>query len=222
MADVNLSLPPGQVERLDFPRFGLPAFARRFPKTPGTLFVKISGDVEHVFALESLQGVLPRVEQVSDFHCVTTWTTRGLRWGGVRFADFYAQVVVPQAVPHGDVRFVVVCAQDGYRSILPLQDLLAEGVLLADQLDGQALNVAHGAPLRLVAPAHYGYKNVKYIQSLEFLVSDRGYRPVGWRFMAHPRARVALQERGMGVPAWLLRAIYRRLVGRIVGKFAIQ
>jgi DMSO/TMAO reductase YedYZ molybdopterin-dependent catalytic subunit len=82
--------------------------------------------------------------------------------------------------------------------------------------------MAHGAPLRLVAPAHYGYKNVKHIQSLEFLVSDRGFRPVGLRFMAHPRARVALQERGVGVPAWLLRAVYRPVVKYVADKFTIE
>ncbi len=35
-------------------------------------------------------------------------------------------------------------------------------VLLADQLDGQPLSIEHGAPLRLVAPAHYGYRDQRY------------------------------------------------------------
>src|SRR5215211_5502724 len=30
---------------------------------------------------------LPRVEQVSDFHCVTGWTVRDVHWAGVRIAD---------------------------------------------------------------------------------------------------------------------------------------
>jgi DMSO/TMAO reductase YedYZ molybdopterin-dependent catalytic subunit len=30
------------------------------------------------------------------------------------------------------------------------------------------LTVAHGAPLRLVAPAHYGYKSAKHLSRIEF------------------------------------------------------
>ena len=96
---------------------------------------------------------LPRVEQTSDFHCVTTWTRRGLRWGGVRFADFYEQIVVPLCPPGpasgqaaadpAAARFVVLRAQDGARTSLPLEDLLSPDVLLADHLDGQPLPEAN-------------------------------------------------------------------------------
>lgn len=214
------ALPPGQIERADFPRFGLLAFANRFPAAPERRSIEIGGDVLRPITLDELTHKLPRVTQASDFHCVTTWSHRALLWSGVRFADFYEQVIVAQAVPAAEVRFVVVRAQDGYRSILPLADLLADNVLLADQLNGQPLSVAHGAPLRLIAPAHYGYKSVKHIHRMEFLTSDQSFRPAGLRFMAHPRARVALEERGDGVPAWLLRLLYRPLVARVARKFA--
>jgi DMSO/TMAO reductase YedYZ molybdopterin-dependent catalytic subunit len=50
---------------------------------------------------------------------------------------------------------------------LLLSDLLAAEVLLADILDGLPLSMEHGAPLRLVAPAHYGYKSVKHLSGIE-------------------------------------------------------
>lgn len=217
---MKTSLPPGQIERADLPRFGLLAFASRFPSAPESRTILITGDAHKPVTVENITAALPRVEQVSDFHCVTTWSCRALRWGGVRFSEFYSQVVVPQALPHANVRYVVIRGQDGYRSILPLADLLADDVLLADRLNGQPLSVAHGAPLRLVTPAHYGYKNVKHIHSMEFLESDRNFTPVGQRFMAHPRARVALEERGIVAPAWLLRALYRPMIAAVANRFA--
>ena len=38
--------------------------------------------------------------------------------------------------------------------------------------------------------------------------------------MDHPRARVALEERGRGAPGWLLRWLYRPLVPGTVAWFA--
>jgi hypothetical protein len=40
-------------------------------------------------------------------------------------------------------------------------------------------------------------------------LDDRNYRPAAFRFMDHPRARVALEERGRGIPGRVLRYLYR-------------
>ena len=76
------------------------------------------------------------------------------------------------------------------------------------------------APLRLVAPKHYAYKSVKHLSQMEFKTADSGYRVSGFRFMDHPRARVALEERGRFAPGWLLRYLYRPLVTGTVARFA--
>ena len=208
----NATLPPGQYEIDHFPRFGLIPFAVRFPTAPGIATIQIVGDVTGSVEVSVELERVARVEQCSDFHCVTTWTRRALRWSGIRFLDFYQQIVVPLAGPYPDAAFVVLRGQDGARSTLPLEDLLAPDVLLADGLNGRPLPIAHGAPLRLVAPAHYGYKSVKHINRVEFWRSSANYRPVGLRFMVHPRARVANEERGQWVPGWVLRYLYRPLV----------
>jgi DMSO/TMAO reductase YedYZ molybdopterin-dependent catalytic subunit len=205
-------LPPGQYELHQFPRFGLTQFANRFPEETRRIQLEILGDVGESITVAGELRDLPRVEQTSDFHCVTTWTRRSLRWSGVRFSDFFERIVVPRARPQPDATFVVFRGQDGYRSSLPLADLLADSVLLADSLNGEPLPMEHGAPLRLVAPAHYGYKNPKHVCAVEFWRDDRHYRSSALRFMDHPRARVALEERGRGVPGWLLRYLYRPMV----------
>lgn len=218
---MSAPLPPGQFLLKQMPRFGLGRFARRFPADPSRLHLAIGGDVETTVVVGASDiAALPRVERVADFHCVTTWSVQGLRWSGVRFADFYAQVVQARARPADDARLVVLHGEDGYRSSLPLDDLLSGEVLLADQLDGAPLTIEHGAPMRLVAPAHYGYKNVKHLKRLELLASLDGYRPLGPGFLSHQRARVALEERGRYFPGWLLRYVYRPLIAPTVAHFA--
>lgn len=213
-------LPPGQYELDRLPRFGLPQFADRIPEETRRVSLEIRGDVGQAITISDELTGLPRVDQVSDFHCVTTWTRRAVRWSGFRFRDFYERLVVPGARPEPDASFVVLRAQDGYRTSLPLEDLLADTVLLADRLDGEPLTVEHGAPLRLVAPAHYAYKSAKHLRAVEFWRDERHFRsPSSFRFMIHARARVALEERGTGVPGWLLRYLYRPMVRPLMWSF---
>lgn len=210
MYDKNIPLPPGQFPAPSFDRFGLGLFANRFPANPDRVEIAIGGDVAQPVTVSTEFAALPRVTHVSDFHCVTTWSYQGLRWGGVRFADFYDRIAVPLAKAEDGAGFVVFRGQDGYRCSMQLGDLLAEDVILADSLDGHGLGLDHGAPLRLVAPAHYGYKNVKHIAAIEFWRDRRNYRfPLPYpNLMDHPRGRVAFEERCQLIPNWIVRPLY--------------
>ena len=178
----------GTVRNRALSSFRLDPFAVRFPTTTEIATIQIVGDVNTPVEVSAELTRIARVEQRSDFHCVTTWTRRGLEWGGIRFSDFYRQIVVPLAGPHSDASFVVLHGQDGARSSLPLEDLLAPDVLLADRLNGQPLSITHRAPLRLVAPAHYGDKSVKHINRIGFWRSSANYRPFGFRFYDSPES----------------------------------
>ncbi len=162
---------------------------------------------------------LPRVEILSDFHCVTTWSVRDLRFGGWQFSAVYNQILAPRLQASVETTTVVFRCADGYRSSLPLGDLLALDVLLADRLEGEPLSLEHGAPLRVVAPAHYGYKSAKHLNGLEFWDAPQPHAVGGWRWMDHPRARVAEEERGRMIPARLLRWAYRPFVEPLVRRF---
>ncbi len=213
-------LPPGQRALSDFPRFGLSQFARRFPKQTAHRGIRITGAVDCELLINDVFEGLERVEQHSDFHCVTTWSRRGLRWSGVRFSDFHQRIVLPQARPIVAASTLILRAQDGARTTLLLEDALASDVLLVDRLDDAPLGIEHGAPLRLVAPQQYGYKSVKHLASIEYCLDEASFRPSAFRFMDHPRARVAHEERGRGFPGWLLRLLYRPLVTPTVKRFA--
>lgn len=213
-------LPPGQFLRPTFERFGLGRFANRFPADTRHARFEIGGDVSTPLVVDEQLGALPRVTRRADFHCVTTWSVLDLEWQGYRFAEFYARIVEPLAQPKVGADFVVLKGQDGYRTCMHLPDLLQDDVLLADTLNGAPLDIAHGAPLRLVAPAHYGYKNMKHLAAIEFRVGRGDYRfPFPYPgLMDHPRARVALEERVRYLPAAWVRPLYRLLIPLVLRK----
>jgi DMSO/TMAO reductase YedYZ molybdopterin-dependent catalytic subunit len=208
-------LPPGQRVRSDFPRFGVVAFARQpLPATDAR--IEIIGAVEQPIVVTDLElATLTRVTQRADFHCAAGWSHLAVEWSGFRFQDVWEQLILPKARPTTPIKMVVLRCRDRYRTALPLCDLLAAEVLLADRLNGQPLTVEHGAPIRLVAPAHYGYKSAKHLSRLELRADEHGYR-ARVRLLDHPRARVAREERGQFLPGWILRYAFRPFIEPIV------
>ena len=209
-------LPPGQKESDIYPRFGLPQYANRFPSVIDQVKLSIGGDLEE-FDLSSELGHLTRVDQRSDFHCVTTWSKLDLHWSGYRFKEFYSTLIKPKAAKA--LRFVVLKAQDGYKTSLPLSDLLNSDVLLADRLDDQPLGIEHGAPVRIVAPKHYGYKNIKHLKRIEFYAEEKVVKHGLLGFMDHPRARVDFEERASIRPGIFFRYLYRLGIKKTIRQF---
>jgi DMSO/TMAO reductase YedYZ molybdopterin-dependent catalytic subunit len=214
-----MPLPPGQRAIAEFPRFGLLPFASRLPTQTAIARVQIRGNVVTPLDLVIDETGLTRVEQTSDFHCVTTWSYCGVRWSGFRFSEFYERVARDQAGAAPDAQFVVFRAQDGGKVSMQLEDLLAADVMLADRCNGEPLGLDHGAPIRLVAPQHYGYKSAKHLARIDFLKSAVGFRTPGPQFLVHPRGRVALEERGQWFPGWLLRYAYRPFIQPTIARF---
>jgi DMSO/TMAO reductase YedYZ molybdopterin-dependent catalytic subunit len=117
-------------------------------------------------------AALPRVHEVRDFHCVTGWTVRDVRWSGVRLSQLL-ELVEPHASAKA-VRFVSL--EDPYNDSLTLEQAQLHDVLLALELDGKPLSRPHGSPLRVVIPEMYGYKGVKWLTKIELLDSQ----PIGY------------------------------------------
>jgi DMSO/TMAO reductase YedYZ molybdopterin-dependent catalytic subunit len=92
----------------------------------------------------------------------------------------------------------------------------------ADRLDGERLGVAHGAPVRLVAPAHYACKSVRHLNAVEFWRDAWHYRfPGPWFLMNHPRARVMHEERGRVFPPWFFRKVWPALIPPVRWLYAV-
>jgi DMSO/TMAO reductase YedYZ molybdopterin-dependent catalytic subunit len=133
---------------------------------PATWRLEVAGLVERPLTLDYEQlRALPRTTQVRDFHCVTGWTVSNVRWTGVRLRDVLDRVL-PQFSAHA-VRFV--SAEVPYVDDLTLEQARLDDVLLAYEMDGKPLPREHGAPMRLVIPEMYGYKNVKWVSRIELV-----------------------------------------------------
>lgn len=135
--------------------------------------LEIGGLVDRPLSLRHRDvRALPRAEQVSSFHCVTGWSVDGVRWGGVRLQDLFAA-----ARPQPNARALrFTSAEVPYVDYLTLRQGLLPDVMLAYEMDGKPLSRPHGAPLRLVIPRMYGYKNVKWLSRIDLVErSDDGY-----------------------------------------------
>ena len=117
-------------------------------------------------------AALPRVHEVHDFHCVTGWTERNVRWSGVRLSHLL-DLVQPQASAQA-IRFTSL--EEPYNDSLTLDQARQHDVLLALEMDGKPLSRPHGSPLRVVIPEMYGYKGVKWLTKIELLESQ----PIGY------------------------------------------
>ncbi len=217
-ARMSTPLPPGQRLLDEFPRFGVARFARRKIDHKEAR-LEFSGPLARAVVLTATEfAQLQRVAVTLDFHCAAGWSYRALKWSGYRFIDVWNTFVVPNLKSADAPGFAILRGRDGYRTALPLADLLAPEVLIADRLNDQPLTLEHGAPIRLIAPAHYGYKSAKHLASIELRRDDRDYRPLLPKLLDHPRARVALEERGQLLPGWLLRYAFRPLIQPIIDK----
>ena len=158
-------LPPGQALTLKWPvlHYGsVPRFdADRWD-------FKVYGLVENPLKLSWKEfDALPRIQQTSDFHCVTRWSRFDNRWDGVGF-----QEILRRVRPLATATHVLVHGEQGFTANVPLVDLDRENVLLATHHDGEALSLDHGHPLRLIVPHLYAWKSVKWLRGLEFLDHD--------------------------------------------------
>ena len=215
-----LTLPPGQRAVDGFPRFGT-HFNRRPPAVPGDPAIEISGAVAKPFTLPLAElARLPRRELTADFHCVAGWSATDLHWEGVAFETFYRVVIEPSLRRDASVTHLAFGGLDGYRSIVVLEDALAEDVLIADRLDGRPLDGDHGAPARLVSPGQYGFISTKHLCRIEVHTAPppERYHPAplvqfGLQMVKpHHRARVWKEERHRYLPAWAVRPVYRRII----------
>ena len=138
--------------------------------------LEVGGLVENSFTLDWDQFLaLPQVDDVSDFHCVTTWSRYDNHWRGVPF-----RAIAELAVPHADAKHVLCTGYDfmpgsfvPYTTNVPLARAVDDDVLLVHTWEGKPLPREHGGPVRMITPKLYAWKGTKWIRKIEFLAEDR-------------------------------------------------
>ena len=173
------------------PEFSLAEVSARFPANGNALpdnadYQKLAADAFVDYRLEvdglverpaslSLEEIrsLPSRTQITRHDCVEGWSAIA-QWKGARLAALL------QAVgPLPEARYVVFhCADpmgsdgaDPYYESIDLDDAMHEQTILAYEMNGADLPVAHGAPLRLRVERQLGYKHAKYVMRIELVAS---------------------------------------------------
>jgi DMSO/TMAO reductase YedYZ molybdopterin-dependent catalytic subunit len=159
-------LPPGQKLTTGFPVLDL-GVQPNIPLNEWKL--AINGLVEKPVTLSwEAFNLLPQVEDISDFHCVTTWSKYDCKWKGVAFTTLYELVS-----PKTDAQFVYFTSNDGYSTNVPLEKCLDDDVLIATSFNDEPLALEHGAPARVIIPKLYAWKGAKFVSGITFLNEDK-------------------------------------------------
>jgi DMSO/TMAO reductase YedYZ molybdopterin-dependent catalytic subunit len=128
----------------------------------------------------------PQMKAVSDFHCVTTWSTFDNAWEGVGFRH-----LMRIARPQPEVRFVYFTTYDNYSTNLPLEACDDDDVLLTRVWNGQPLPIEHGGPVRVIVPKRYAWKGAKWVKEIVFVDRDR---PGYWEVRGYSNTALPWEE----------------------------
>ena len=159
-------LPPGQHEVKNWPVLDL---GIKPDVNIKNWKLQVDGLVDNALSLDfSGFMALPQIEDVSDIHCVTTWSRYENHWAGVA-----ASQLLDIVQPTDQARHVILHSYDGYTTKIPLKSFADPDVLLAQSWEGAPLTLEHGGPVRLVVPHWYFWKSAKWIKRIEFSAQDR-------------------------------------------------
>jgi DMSO/TMAO reductase YedYZ molybdopterin-dependent catalytic subunit len=117
---------------------------------------------------------LPSRTQITRHDCVEGWSAIG-KWTGVPLGDLMRHV---QPLPNA--RYAVFHCADiddqglPYYESMSVTDAYHPQTILAYELNGQPLDIPHGAPLRLRFERQLGYKHAKYLKRIELVETLTG------------------------------------------------
>lgn len=115
----------------------------------------------------------PHRTQITRHDCVEGWSAIG-QWTGTPL-----RLLLQQAGLRPSARYVVFHCADlsggaPYYESIDLIDAMHPQTILAWGMNGQALSVPHGAPVRLRVERQLGYKQAKYVMRIEAVSSLAG------------------------------------------------
>ena len=144
--------------------------------------LRIGGHVQRPLALTwSDLFAFSRASQYATLECVSNPVGGALMsngfWSGVRLRELLGMAQVKAGA-----QTVVFHARDAFADSIPIESAQMPETLIAYALNGELLNIAHGAPARLIVPDRYGFKNVKWVDAIEVLdVPYQGrWQTLGW------------------------------------------
>jgi sulfoxide reductase catalytic subunit YedY len=127
--------------------------------------LKITGEVQKQLNLTYDQVLdLPTLERNVLLICPGFFTNHG-KWKGICVTELLRLAQVESGITH--VSFRGPPGRYAKTVRFPIAEIAANKIFLAYQVNGQALPLEHGFPLRVVAEDHYGSEWVKYVHEVE-------------------------------------------------------
>ena len=158
-------LPPGQHEVNNFPVLDLGVH----PEIPLDKWqLKIHGEVENPVTLNWGIHALPQFTDVSDFHCVTTWSQFDMEFEGVAFFTM-AELVKPKL----NTSHLFFTGYDDYTTNNTLDACMDDDVMIAHSWNGQPLSAGAWRPgLAWLSPSSTHGRVHGFIREIEFRDHD--------------------------------------------------
>ncbi len=132
--------------------------------------LRIGGAVSQPQELDLDQiRALPFHQQITQHFCIQGWSGVA-RWGGVAMSTI-VELVQPDPEARWVAFYSLADGPDGgaYYDAHPIEHMRHHLTMLAYEMNGKPLSFGHGAPLRLRNELELGFKQVKWIRSIEFL-----------------------------------------------------
>lgn len=151
---------------------------KEFTISPWTVEVTGLVNKPKIFDINDLKKMMPVEERLYRFRCVEAWAM-AVPWMGFQFSELVKKVEPKPAATH--VRFVSIMRPSEapnqkvssypwpYQEGLTIDEAMNELTFMATGLYGKPLAKQNGAPIRLVTPWKYGFKNIKSIVRIEFV-----------------------------------------------------
>jgi DMSO/TMAO reductase YedYZ molybdopterin-dependent catalytic subunit len=135
------------------------------------------------FTLDDLKA-LPATRMTKDFQCVTGWRVHDVKWTGVRLADLLDQA----GAAEGAWGIRLLSFDGSYTETLTMDQARRDDVIVAYELEEKPVSAAHGGPVRLYVAPMYGYKSIKWLETVEVVPIEpragywelRGYDTDAW------------------------------------------
>ncbi|MGH2485039.1 MAG: molybdopterin-dependent oxidoreductase [Ktedonobacterales bacterium] len=150
------------------------------------------------FDLARLQA-LPQVTRAITLECISNpvggYLISNAMWRGVTIEALLHDR--GGALPAG--KEVVFTSADGFVSGQALDELIANGAMLAWEINGESLPSRHGYPVRVLIPNYYGEHSSKWLTSIEVVEHHvKGfYQQQGWYWgPLHTFSRIDFPRRG--------------------------
>jgi DMSO/TMAO reductase YedYZ molybdopterin-dependent catalytic subunit len=131
--------------------------------------LEVTGLVQNskAWKLEELYA-LPQETQITRHICVEGWSAIG-SWTGARLGDFLKRVGAdPRA------KYVWFRCAEGYTTSIDMQTAMHPQTQMTFKFDDQILPKAYGYPMKVRIPTRLGFKNPKYVVSLEVTNDYKG------------------------------------------------